>query len=458
MSKNKPVRVIDKYFLLFIIVPLLIAGVSVYLSVSASAVKIGTSAVKVDTSTVKIDAYKSQEKAPFVFFPLQASESIDTTYYVDTYADITDPGGASTIAKPVKTDSVISTSFTLRSGVEYPYAGVYISPYSPDNNPEGRYFDLSGYTDVEIVLKSETGESFFMYIKTLMEERASTEAVRHAQFRADILIENGVARKKIKLANFIIPSWWKDVNAPELDSIKMDLSRVQQIDFTNGNINKKDQLIDVTIDSIVFTMDNSELLAGIKAENDAIEKTKAEIKDLKLERLMAIVYSLIGLILYFVLIYLWKSGKLRAMLPVQEDDDSEKIIISYDKVEMKDEQEDELERITEQIAKNYSSPTFSVEQLAKEAGVSTTKIPALLKHKYSMNFKQYLNMVRVTEAKRLLLETDHQIVTIAHSVGYNNIPHFNRTFKQHTGLSPKKYRKEPETAENNIPGSQSKES
>ncbi len=73
--------------------------------------------------------------------------------------------------------------------------------------------------------------------------------------------------------------------------------------------------------------------------------------------------------------------------------------------------------------------------------------------KFSMNFKQYLNTVRITEAKRLLIDTDHQIVTIAHSVGYNNIPHFNRTFKQVATVSPKVYRQDPESAKNNLPGS-----
>ena len=56
-------------------------------------------------------------------------------------------------------------------------------------------------------------------------------------------------------------------------------------------------------------------------------------------------------------------------------------------------------------------------------------------------FKQYLNIIRITEAKRLLRETDNQITSCAYNVGYNNIPHFNRTFKQLEGISPKEYRK-----------------
>lgn len=432
MSKNKSVRVIDKFFILFILIPLLIAGVAIYVKVSAN------------TETIK--TLKNEEKEPRQFFPVSNSVSIDTAYLVDCYSDITDPGGASTISRPVVTDSIISCGFTLRPGVDYPYAGLYISRYSSDNDPTGTHFDFSDYTDIEIEIESKNAQSFFMYIKTKIEqEDVNLEKLNedHAPFRKEVHIEDGKAVKRLKFKDFSVPSWWKDENTPEVEDLLMNLDKVQQIDFANGNnkLNPENELIDIAIKKITLIKDNSEIVKGIANAKQGVVKYNI----------------IIGVILalYFIVIGLWKSGKLREMLPVQEDDDSEKIIISYDKVEMKDEQEDELERITEQIAKNYSSPTFSVEQLAKEAGVSTTKIPALLKHKYSMNFKQYLNMVRVTEAKRLLLETDHQIVTIAHSVGYNNIPHFNRTFKQHTGLSPKKYRKEPELAENNIPGSQS---
>lgn len=108
---------------------------------------------------------------------------------------------------------------------------------------------------------------------------------------------------------------------------------------------------------------------------------------------------------------------------------------------MENDLDQDTKRITDTIAKSYSDPAFSVDKLSKEAGISASKIPGILKSQFGMNFKQYLNSIRINEAKRLLKETDNQIVNIAYTVGYNNIPHFNRTFKQLEGVSPKEYRK-----------------
>ena len=58
-----------------------------------------------------------------------------------------------------------------------------------------------------------------------------------------------------------------------------------------------------------------------------------------------------------------------------------------------------------------------------------------------MTFKQYLNKIRLSEAKRLLKETDRQIADIAYHVGYKNVTHFHRIFKQNEKISPNEYRK-----------------
>ena len=51
--------------------------------------------------------------------------------------------------------------------------------------------------------------------------------------------------------------------------------------------------------------------------------------------------------------------------------------------------------------------------------------------------KKYLNHIRILEAKRLLKNSDRQISEIAYIVGYGNISHFNRTFKQIEKYHPK---------------------
>ncbi|MDO4306660.1 MAG: response regulator [Eubacteriales bacterium] len=58
-----------------------------------------------------------------------------------------------------------------------------------------------------------------------------------------------------------------------------------------------------------------------------------------------------------------------------------------------------------------------------------------------MNFVNYLKMIRIREAKRLLEETDEKIIDISQKVGYENEKHFMKTFKSVCGVSPSEYRR-----------------
>lgn len=58
-----------------------------------------------------------------------------------------------------------------------------------------------------------------------------------------------------------------------------------------------------------------------------------------------------------------------------------------------------------------------------------------------MNFVNYLKMIRIKEAKRLLKETDEKIIDISRKVGYENEKHFMKTFKSICGVSPSEYRR-----------------
>ena len=57
------------------------------------------------------------------------------------------------------------------------------------------------------------------------------------------------------------------------------------------------------------------------------------------------------------------------------------------------------------------------------------------------NFVNYLKELRVTEAKRLLEETDMRVIEISRKIGYENEKHFMKLFKSQCGVSPTEYRK-----------------
>jgi two-component system response regulator YesN len=60
-----------------------------------------------------------------------------------------------------------------------------------------------------------------------------------------------------------------------------------------------------------------------------------------------------------------------------------------------------------------------------------------------VNFNQYLNDLRIAEAKKLLLQTDKLIYEIANEVGYTESKYFIMKFIQSVGKSPSEFRNRP---------------
>ena len=66
------------------------------------------------------------------------------------------------------------------------------------------------------------------------------------------------------------------------------------------------------------------------------------------------------------------------------------------------------------------------------------------KTKTKKSFVEYLNEIRVSNACKLLLETEMGISEIAYACGYKTASNFNQLFKKLTGTTPKEYRKKLE--------------
>ena len=57
-----------------------------------------------------------------------------------------------------------------------------------------------------------------------------------------------------------------------------------------------------------------------------------------------------------------------------------------------------------------------------------------------MTFRGYLLRVRLERAKTLLSRKHASITEVAHSVGFGDLPRFDKLFKRYTGLTPSAYR------------------
>ena len=64
-------------------------------------------------------------------------------------------------------------------------------------------------------------------------------------------------------------------------------------------------------------------------------------------------------------------------------------------------------------------------------------------HSYtSMTYSQYLNMLKIDYAKKLLLTTNLKIADICQECGFTSHSNFLRLFRQQTTMSPAAYRKQ----------------
>lgn len=65
---------------------------------------------------------------------------------------------------------------------------------------------------------------------------------------------------------------------------------------------------------------------------------------------------------------------------------------------------------------------------------------ALFKEFCNTSTQQYINNLRITKSKQLLIQTDLSISEVAYSVGINDSLYFSRFFKKHVGVSPKEFK------------------
>ncbi|MGQ7869236.1 AraC family transcriptional regulator [Sunxiuqinia sp. sy24] len=104
--------------------------------------------------------------------------------------------------------------------------------------------------------------------------------------------------------------------------------------------------------------------------------------------------------------------------------------------------ESSLNRVTQTldfIAKNYTQK-LTLDDIAGKFNMSISAFSNYFKRKTGKTVINYINELRISEACKLLSQTDKSIAEVAFECGFNNISNFNRTFKGITSKTPKEYR------------------
>ncbi|WP_429141851.1 PocR ligand-binding domain-containing protein [Anaerotaenia torta] len=100
---------------------------------------------------------------------------------------------------------------------------------------------------------------------------------------------------------------------------------------------------------------------------------------------------------------------------------------------------DSVRKAMKYISEHFAEP-ITLEKVASYVHLNPSYFSSSFKEACGSSFKEYLNMVRVEESKRLLAHTDFPLVSIAISTGFEDQSYFSKVFKKYTGITPKQYR------------------
>ncbi|MBC8181906.1 response regulator [candidate division KSB1 bacterium] len=94
------------------------------------------------------------------------------------------------------------------------------------------------------------------------------------------------------------------------------------------------------------------------------------------------------------------------------------------------------------VEEKMNNPEFSIEDLAKELGMSYPQLHRKIKALTNETPTLFIRSARMRQAAEFLKEKEHTISEVAFRVGFEDANYFARIFKKHYGMSPREFMKE----------------
>jgi AraC-like DNA-binding protein len=334
--------------------------------------------------------------------------SITQAYYsdssqeilLDTYDDRPLKGKSEAHLSKDSSNRAVFT-YMLKQGASSPFAGINYSL------TDTTFFDVSAYDEIKIKIRAKYGTRIPIYLSTNIPDYSMPGVDLSYRLSLYTLnVSNQWNEITVPIKHFETPHWWYSINnKSEKDFGLPDFSKVNSLNIANClNINKDIEDV-IEVESIIFYVSFTNFY----------------------------IYSGLFLAIYFTGGFLFLRKKKNGITQVN---------FQYEKLESVNHFEKEDEVVFGYITKNYSQQDLTITEVQNATGIHERKISLLIKKKTELNFKQFLNKLRVSEAKRLLSETDLQISEIAFKTGYGNASHFNRVFRSFEDCSPNDFRKD----------------
>jgi AraC-like DNA-binding protein len=98
-----------------------------------------------------------------------------------------------------------------------------------------------------------------------------------------------------------------------------------------------------------------------------------------------------------------------------------------------------IEQIAAYIAQHYSEP-LHLEDIGAAVGLHPNYAANLFRKAFGTTINSHIIECRISHAQRMLLTTDHKVLSIALAAGFNSLSRFNVAFRKCCGCTPREYR------------------
>lgn len=113
-------------------------------------------------------------------------------------------------------------------------------------------------------------------------------------------------------------------------------------------------------------------------------------------------------------------------------------------VEVQPKEQERFHKIYKFVEQNFRKE-IDYQQIAEEVNMTLPAFCRYFKKMTRMTLTDFVNEFRINYARTLLMQGE-PITNIAYEVGFNNLSHFNRTFKKNVGKTPSELSKEMKIA------------
>ena len=116
--------------------------------------------------------------------------------------------------------------------------------------------------------------------------------------------------------------------------------------------------------------------------------------------------------------------------------------LTHEKEELKEktEQLDRYHRISKYIFNNYNN-NITLQDIAKKEFLSPHYLSHEIKYATGYSFTDLINLTRIEESIKLLLDSDLSISDISDEIGFSHTRYYNKNFKYYYNCTPLQYRK-----------------